>query len=455
MDHIVETLKAQRDFYSKAKTRRVDFRINQLKKLRNAVKKHEAEIINAVRKDLRKPEFEAWYSEVGTILYELKYIRKKLRSWVRPQKVRTPLVLLGSKSHLYPESLGQVLIIGTWNYPFHTTLYPLIGAMAAGNCAVLKPSEVSASSSNLISRIIQDTFEPEHIACIEGGPETAQALLSHRFDHIFFTGGEGVGRKVMEAAAKHLTPVTLEMGGKNPVLVEPDVPVSLAAKRIGWGKFINAGQTCLAPDYVLVHQSMKKEFLEELKTCLHEFYGEDPKDSPDYGRIINRKHFQRVMNLMNSGCIAAGGWAIPEELYISPTIITDVKPQDPIMQEEIFGPLIAVMDYQNLDHALSYINSKPKPLCMYVFTKRSRVRDSILNSTSAGSVCVNDIILQTTVLTLPFGGVGKSGLGCYHGKYSFDTFTHHKSVLRRPFFIRNNLLYPPYKGKLKKLRRLI
>jgi acyl-CoA reductase-like NAD-dependent aldehyde dehydrogenase len=307
----------------------------------------------------------------------------------------------------------------------------------------------------MISKIIKDTFEPDYVTCVEGGPETAKSLLSLRFDHIFFTGGEEAGREVMSAAAKHLTPVTLELGGKNPVLVEPDIPVNRAARRIVWGKFINAGQTCLAPDYILVDQSLKGELIKEMKACLLEFYGEDPAQSPDYGRIINKEHFQRIARLMKDSCTAAGGKTIPEDLYISPTIITCVKPDDSIMMEEIFGPLLPVMGYQDLDQALSFINSKPRPLCMYVFTKSSGVREKILQNTSAGNVCVNDVILQTTVLSLPFGGVGESGLGSYHGRHSFDAFTHPKSVLIRPFLIKNSLLYPPYQGKLKKLRRFL
>ncbi len=456
MTEMVDIIRKQREFYSRGKTKDVNFRTRQLKKLRKAIKGHESDIIDAASKDLGKPEFEAWFSEVGTIRHELNYVIKKIRSWARPQRVHTPLILFGSSSYKYPEPLGRVLIIGTWNYPFHTVFYPLIGAIAAGNCVVLKPSEAAPSSSQMIAGIINETFEPDYIACVEGGPETAQSLLTLRFDHIFFTGGEKVGKIVMEAAAKYLTPVTLELGGKNPTIVEPDVPVKTAARRIAWGKFINAGQTCLAPDYVMVHKTVKNAFIEELEKCITEFYGEDPGKSPDFGRIINGKHFQRITNLIGGGRIVAGGKALPEELYISPTVIDDVKPSHRIMQEEIFGPLLPVMEYEDLNRAISYINSKPRPLCMYIFTKRAGIRDKILRNTSAGNVCVNDVILQTAVPSLPFGGVGKSGLGSYHGKYSFDTFTNYKSILKRPYLIRNDkILYPPYEGKLKKLRRYL
>lgn len=455
MTNIEDIIARQRDFYSQGKTANINFRINSLQKLLKALKKYETDICNAVRKDMAKPTFEAWYSEIASVLLELTYIKKKLKSWTRPQRVRHPLYLIGSKAYIHPEPLGLVLIIGTWNYPFHTVLYPLIGAIAAGNCVVLKPSELSFHSSHTIAGIIKETFEPDHISCIEGGPETAQSLISLGFDHIFFTGGESVGKKVMESAAKHLTPVTLELGGKNPVVVEPQVPIAHAARRIVWGKFINAGQTCLAPDYLLVNQSIKKELIDEMKNGLLEFYGENPLESPDYGRIINEKHFQRIRNLLSCGIIVAGGEAIPEKLYISPTIITDVKPIDKIMQEEIFGPLLPVIEYEDLNQTISYINSKPKPLCLYIFTKSAGSREKILKNTSAGNVCVNDTILQTGVLSLPFGGVGKSGLGSYHGKYSFDTFTNPKSVLRRPFLIKNDLIYPPYEGKLKKLKKFL
>ncbi|MBN1273584.1 MAG: aldehyde dehydrogenase family protein [Candidatus Aminicenantes bacterium] len=455
MTSIKNIIARQRNFFSQGKTKNVDFRLENLKKLWDTIKKHETEICDAAAKDLGKPAFEAWYSDVASVLLELKYIRKRLKSWTRPQRVSPPLYLVGSKSFIHPEPLGLVLIIGTWNYPFHTVFYPLVGVIAAGNCAVLKPSELSTHSSRTIAGIIKETFDPEHIACIEGGPETAQFLISLGFDHIFFTGGETGGKKVMESAAKHLTPVTLELGGKNPVVVEPDVPITHAARRIIWGKFINAGQTCLSPDYLLVNKNIKNELIAAMKNVLVEFYGDDPLDSPDYGRIINKKHFQRILNLLSCGNIVAGGKAIPEKLYISPTIISDVKPSDGIMQEEIFGPLLPVLEYEDLNYAISYINSKPKPLCMYIFTKRSDSRDNLLKNTSAGNVCINDTIFQTGVLSLPFGGVGKSGMGSYHGKYSFAAFTHHKSVLKRPYLIKNDFIHPPYEGKLKKLKRFL
>jgi acyl-CoA reductase-like NAD-dependent aldehyde dehydrogenase len=452
---IDEIAQDQAALFSSGQTLSVPFRIKQLKKLKKTIEDNEESIIKAVQTDLDKPEFEAWYSEIGTVIYELKYVLNHIKKWSSPKKVKVPLVLFGSSCYRYPEPLGRILIIGTWNYPLHTVLYPLIGSIASGNCTVLKPSELAPASSRLCTRLIQNTFAPNYISCIEGSANTTQYLLGTGFDHIFFTGGEKAGRAVMEAASKCLIPVTLELGGKNPVIVEPDISISMAAKKIVWGKFINAGQTCLSPDYVLVNERVKKQLIEEMKKWLLKFYGNDASKNPDYGRIINESHFKRLLGLLKGAKIVSGGKTSMKNRYIAPTIIDDVKPDAKIMKEEIFGPLLPLIKYNNLKEAILYINKKSKPLCMYIFSKNKSSQEKILNNTSAGNVCINDTIIQHAVLSLPFGGVGKSGMGQYHGRASFDCFTNYKSVLKKSNIINSNLIYPPYKNKLAKIKKFV
>ncbi|MFM6099332.1 MAG: aldehyde dehydrogenase family protein, partial [Dolichospermum sp.] len=340
-------------------------------------------------------------------------------------------------------------------YPFQLIISPLVGAMASGNCTIIKPSELAPHTSNLISELIEKYFAPEYITVIQGAVETSQQLLAQKFDHIFFTGGTAIGKIVMEAAAKHLTPVTLELGGKSPCIVDYDINLEHTAKRITWGKFINAGQTCIAPDYLLVDQKIKPELITALQKCLKEFYGENPATSPDYARIVHQKHFDRLVNLLQSGKIIVGGETKPEELYIAPTLLENVFLEDQVMQEEIFGPILPIIEYTDINEAISLIKSGSKPLALYLFSENKNLQKRILQETSSGGVCINDTVMQVGVSSLPFGGVGDSGMGSYHGKASFDTFSHYKSVLNNflPWDI--NWRYAPYKGKRSILKWIV
>jgi aldehyde dehydrogenase (NAD+) len=444
----------QRNFFTTGKTKNITFRIEQLKTLKQAVLGHKEAILEALKADLHKPEFEAYATEIG-VLKEIDYAIKHINTWAKPQKVAVPFEQLPAKARIYPEPLGVVLIIGPWNYPFQLIISPLVGAIASGNCAILKPSESAPNTSRILSKMIAEYFDPAYIAVVEGGVETSQKLLAEKFDHIFFTGGTTVGKIVMEAAAKHLTPVTLELGGKSPCIVDIDINIEATAKRITWGKFINAGQTCIAPDYLLVDKRIKNQLLDEIGKCLKKFYGDNPANSPDYGRIITQKNFDRLVNLLKNGEIIIGGETNRSERYIAPTVIENVSLTDPIMQEEIFGPILPVIEYSEISEAIALINFHPKPLALYLFTQNKNLQKRVLQETSSGGVCINDTVMQVGVSSLPFGGVGDSGIGSYHGKASFDTFSHYKSVLHKPFWLDIKLLYPPYKGKLSLLKQIM
>lgn len=450
-----DLLEQQRKFFASGATQSLDFRLEQLERLKQAIIGHQDAIVAAARSDLGRPEFEAYF-EIG-MLAEIKLALKQLRAWVKPKRVAASLEQFPASAWIQPEPLGVVLIIGPWNYPFQLMISPLVGAIAAGNCAILKPSELAPATSRAVATMMAEWFEPTYIAVVEGGVETSQALLAERFDHIFFTGGIRVGRIVMEAAAQYLTPVTLELGGKSPCIVDREVPLERAAKRIAWGKFINAGQTCIAPDYVLVDRSIKGAFLEHLRGVIQGFYGTDPAQSPDYGRIVGDRHFERLSGLLQSGGgqIVVGGQTDATQRYIAPTVLEGVQWDDPIMEEEIFGPILPVLDYDDLDRAIAHINARPKPLALYLFSTNSQKQERVLQATSSGGVCLNDTVMQVGVWSLPFGGVGDSGIGAYHGKASFDTFSHFKSVLKRQFWLDLNWRYAPYQGKLGFLKRVV
>ena len=450
---VKDIIRQQREFFATGKTKDVEWRIEQLKRLKQAIVDDQEAIVNAVKADLGRPDFEAYF-EIAAIS-EINYALKHLKSWVKPKKVATSIDQFPASAKIYPEPLGVVLIISPWNYPFQLMISPLTGAIAAGNCAVLKPSEVAANTSRVIADIIQKTFDPAYIAVVEGGVETSQQLLEEKFDHIFFTGGTAIGKIVMQAAAKHLTPVTLELGGKSPCIVDLDVDLKYAAKRITWGKYLNAGQTCIAPDYLLVDRRIKSDLLTEIQKCVEEFYGDDPAQSPDYARLISRRHFERLEPLLKDGEIVMGGQTKPEEKYIAPTVMDQVSWESPVMQEEIFGPILPVLEYTDLKEAIAQINARPKPLALYIFSKDKQKQEQVLQETSSGGVCINDTVMQVGVSTLPFGGVGDSGIGSYHGKASFDTFSHYKSVLKKGFRFDPNWRYPPYKDKLSLLKRII
>ena len=451
---ISDIIQQQREFFATGKTKDVAFRLEQLKRLKQAIIDNQAAILEAVNADLNKPEFEAYATEIA-VVREIDYAIKHLKSWVKPKKVSTSIEQFPSSACIYPEPLGVVLIISPWNYPFQLMISPLVGAIAAGNCAILKPSELAANTSRIVTQITKKTFDPAYITSIEGGVETSQELLAEKFDHIFFTGGTKIGQLVMEAAAKHLTPVTLELGGKSPCIVDSNVHIEHAAKRIAWGKFINAGQTCIAPDYLLVDRTVKNDLLTSIKQYIQEFYGDDPAKSPDYGRIINQRHFERLASFLSEGQPYIGGQTNPEERYIAPTIIDGVDWDTPVMQEEIFGPILPVLEYSDLSDAIAKINARPKPLALYLFSKDQQKQERVLQETSSGGVCINDTVMQVGVSELPFGGVGSSGIGSYHGKASFDTFSHQKSVLKRSFLLDLDWRYAPYQGKLKLIKRII
>jgi acyl-CoA reductase-like NAD-dependent aldehyde dehydrogenase len=451
--NVKELIQAQRQFFATGQTKELAFRLEQLQRLKKTIQDYEQKILDALKADLNKPELEGML-EVA-VIQDINYILKHLKSWVKPQKVKTPLDQFPASAKIYAEPLGVVLIIGPWNYPFSLMIAPLLGAIAAGNCAILKPSELAPNTSAIVTEVIRKTFDPNYIAVIEGGVETSQQLLAEKFDHIFFTGGTKIGQIVMEAAAKHLTPVTLELGGKSPCIVEPDIDVKVAAKRITWGKFINGGQTCIAPDYLLVNQEIKSQLITEIKQCIADFYGGDPANSPDYPRIISDRHFHRLTSFLSEGEILIGGQTNPENRYIAPTLIDGISPDAAIMEDEIFGPILPILAYRDLSEAIALINSRPKPLALYLFSQDKTKQQQVLTNTSSGGVCINDTIVHIASPDLPFGGVGDSGIGSYHGKASFDTFSHQKSVLSKSFMFDFDWRYAPYTpDKLKLLKKL-
>lgn len=450
---VAELLRQQRDFFSSGHTRSLNFRLQQLRQLKQAVLDHQDSLVEALSKDLRKPLLESYLTEIAGI-QEIDYAIKHLKSWMKVRRASTPLQLFPAAARIYPEPLGVVLIISPWNYPVQLAISPLIGAIAAGNCAMLKPSEIAPHTSAALAKMIQATFDPAYISVVEGGVEASQELLEQPFDHILFTGSTQIGKIVMEAAAKHLTPVTLELGGKSPCIVDADVDLETATRRIAWGKFINAGQTCIAPDYVLVDQAIKSPFMEQITARIREFFGDNPAESPDFGRIVSDKHFHRLSNLLPYGEAVTGGTADAADRYIAPTVLDKPALDSPLMQEEIFGPILPVLEYENLEDAIAFINQRPKPLALYLFTRNPDKQQAILHQTSSGGVCINDTIMHISPYGLPFGGVGDSGMGSYHGKASFDTFSHYKSVLTRPFWLDVKLRYAPYGDKIKLVKKL-
>lgn len=453
--NINSILSKQRHFFNTHQTKDISFRIEQLNILKQAISDHETAIEKALKADLSKPQFEAYGAEAGACIQEIKYVLKHLKTWSKPKKIKTSPIQFPASAKIYYEPLGVVLIIGPWNYPFQLVIYPLIGAIAAGNCAIIKPSEVAANTSYLLADLISKYFDPSFITVVEGGKESTQQLLEEKFDHIFFTGGTRIGKIVMGAAAKHLTPVTLELGGKSPCIVDADTHLEYTARRIAWGKFINAGQTCIAPDYLLVERSIKHELLERIKQCVRDFYGTNPQTSPDYARIINQNHFNRLCEFLNSGEIILGGQTDPTDRYIAPTVIDQVSLDTPVMQEEIFGPILPVIEYTNLSEAIALVNAKSKPLALYFFSNNKQRQEQVLRETTSGGVCINDTVMQVAFPALPFGGVGDSGIGRYHGQSSFETFSNHRSVLHQSFLLDLKLRYAPYKDKAKLLKRLL
>lgn len=445
---IPQIIQNQKKFFTAGTTKEIAFRIEQLKKLKHLLVTNEQAILDALHADMHKPAFESYISEIYLVLREINYALKHLKKWSKPQRRINVLHFFVRSGYLQAEPFGVALIMAPWNYPLQLLFMPLVGAIAAGNCAVIKPSEHAPHTAQLITQLIRNTFDPAFVTVIQDGIDTAQTLLTQSFDYIFFTGSTHVGKMVMHAAAEHLTPLTLELGGKNPCIVHNDAVITCAAKRIIWGKFLNAGQNCISPDYVLVHHAAKNTLVKQLQYWITQFYGTDPHQSPDYARIINKKHFNRLNTLLKQGTIIIGGQTKRNDKYIAPTVMESVEHDNTIMHEEIFGPILPIISYQTLDEALTLINQKPKPLAFYLFSSNKQIHKHIIKQTSSGGVCINDTMLHASSTNLPFGGVGLSGFGAYHGKASFDTFSHYKTIFNNSCHIDVPFRYPPF-GKVQ------
>lgn len=449
-----ELLQKQKDYFRTGETRDIEFRISKLKRLKKAIKIYEQKVLEALRKDLGKPEQESFFSEVGGIYASIDLFVKNIAKWTKARAVNTPIVQYG-ESYIEYEPYGSVLIIVPFNYPFQLAMEPLIGAIASGNTVVVKPSELAPETEKVISDIIREAFDESYVASVCGGVDVITKLLSLRFDYIFFTGSVRIGKIVMEAASKNLTPVTLELGGKSPVFVDENFDVRLAAKRIAWGKFLNNGQTCIAPDYVLVHESRKLALIEELKAVIHEHYGENIKENPDYGRIINEKQTERLAKILESDkdLVVFGGDFDIEQRYIAPTLLDLGKLGDAsvnesaAMADEIFGPILPIVSYESLDEAVDRVRYGEKPLAMYIFSKNKEYTESVKSRISSGNITINDTVKHVSIDSLPFGGVGHSGMGSYHGKYSIETFSHRRGVYRNKARFNIKQIAPPYNEK--------
>ncbi len=450
-----DIVEAQRAHYRSGATRSLAGRVRALEALRDAIRAHEEDILAALHADLGKAPFEGYETEVGIVLEEIKVALRHVRQWARPQRKPTPLVHFPSTSRLHYEPYGTVLIMAPWNYPFQLTMDPLVGAIAAGNTAVLKPSAYAPATAAVMETIVGEVFAPEYVAVVQGGREANQNLLAEKFDLVFFTGSPAVGKVVMRAAAEHLTPVVLELGGKSPCIVDASADVRLAATRIAWGKFLNAGQTCVAPDYIYVHESVATELVAQLCRAIGKMYGDDPLSSPDYPKIINTRHFDRLRHLLESGTLACGGESDPQTNQIAPTVLTGVTWDDAVMQEEIFGPVLPVLTYRSIEDVIAELSTRPKPLACYLFCRNRDIEREVIERVSFGGGCVNDTIVHLSNPALPFGGVGNSGMGHYHGRYSFETFSHPKAVMRKSNLLDIPLRYPPYGRRLALLKKVL
>jgi aldehyde dehydrogenase (NAD+) len=453
---IAQLVSAQRIYFNSGATRSAGFRTEQLNKFEQVIRNHEQLLLDAIYADLKKSAYDTFSSEISLVYREISFMKKNLKRWSRKQRVRTNLVNFPSRSYLLPEPYGVTYIAGAWNYPYQLTLLPLIDSLAAGNTAVVKPSEVAPQTSAAMAKIINENFPVEYVHAVEGGADTAREILDQKFDYIFFTGGTKIGKIVYEAAAKHLTPVTLELGGKNPAVILPDCSLPVAAKRIAWGKFLNAGQTCVAPDFLLVHSSIEQRLLQELKKVLDENFRQDAVGE-NFMAIVNEKHFDRLRSLVDDSKIYYGGNFKKEELFISPTILHNISFDDAVMQEEIFGPILPVVRYENLDDAIRTLQSYPKPLSLYVYGNDRASKEKLFASLSFGGGSANDSVMYFVNDHLPLGGVGASGIGSYHGVEGFKTFSHYKSIMEKSTLLEFWFLKsPPYKRwKLKLLRLLI
>lgn len=455
MENYSGLIDKQRQFFLSGKTKEISFRLEALRLLRSLIKSHEQELMDALKADLNKTEFDSYLTEIGIVLEELRFTIKYVRKWAKPRKVKSTLTLLGSKSYIYPEPYGVALVIAPWNYPFQLAVAPLIGAIAAGNCAILKPSELTPRTSGVLAKLIHDHFPEEYLAVVEGGVETSQGLLREKLDYIFFTGSVPVGKIIMEAAAKKLTPVTLELGGKSPCIVHHDAHLKFAAKRVAWGKFMNAGQTCVAPDYLYIHKSVKDEFLKLLKESVEELYSMDAISSGNFTKIVSERHFNRLTGFLDNGDTFFGGRTNKEKLSIEPTVLTNINWDNEVMEDEIFGPILPVLEYDDLSDMITRVNDRPKPLALYIFSESEQVQKMILEHISFGGGCINDTVYHLSSPYLPFGGVGESGIGAYHGQGSFDVFSHEKSILKQTTRFDLPFRYPNTKNALKKVKLFI
>jgi aldehyde dehydrogenase (NAD+) len=449
-------ISAQRDFFFNNKTKAVDFRIKQLKKLKNVIQDNESILYEAIYKDLKKSQFETYISEFSLIYHEIDLAIKKVKKWSKRKRVATNISNLPSKSFINPEPLGNTLIIAPWNYPIQLTFVPAIAAIAAGNTVIIKPSEVSIHCSNVVAKIINNNFNQSFLSVIEGGISETTILLHQKFDLIFFTGSTAVGKIVYQAAAKNLTPVILELGGKSPTFVLKDANIKMTAKRMVWAKFLNVGQTCVAPDYVLVHKSIEKQLLDAIKLEIETHYDVKNDVSDNYNCIINQKNFKRLTTLISEDKVFFGGKVNKDNRFISPTILSNISFDDAVMKDEIFGPILPIITFENLDDAIIKVKKREKPLSLYIYGKRKKDINKILHEISFGSGCINESVMQLTNSKLPFGGVGSSGFGSYHGEFGFKAFSHFKSILSKPTWIELNLKYFPYtKKKLNLLKKIM
>ena len=447
----------QKEYYNSGVTQQISFRKQQLLKLKKAIQTYETDIIDALNKDLRKSEFEAYATEIGLVLESIGHMLKHIDNWSKPVRVKTPVQFQPGKSFIMRDPYGVVLIIGPFNYPFQLVMEPLLGAIAGGNAAIIKPSELSVHTTAIVKRIIEENFDEKYIRIVEGEKELVQELIHAPFDYIFFTGSVAVGKIIMRAAADHLTPISLELGGKSPVIVDETANIDVAAKRIIWGKFTNAGQSCTAPDYIYVHTDIYDKFVGKLKETIKNFYGEKPIKSPDYGRLINERHFLRMEQILkeDADLITFGGQTNRTELYVEPTVLEEVTWNRKVMESEIFGPILPVLKFTDIKKVIHTIRKQPKPLAAYLFSEKEQSIQLFLQELPFGGGSINDTMSHVGNIHLPFGGVGSSGINVYHGKASYESFTHPKSILKRSTKLASNLSYPPYKQKVGIVRKII
>ncbi|MDM5153914.1 aldehyde dehydrogenase [Bacillus sp. DX1.1] len=453
--NITSIVKRQKAYFYKGNTRNIEERKKHLQRLYEGIQHFESDIFQALKLDLNKSDHESFTTEVGYVLKEISFLKKHLSSWSKPKRVRTALTHFGSRGKIVPEPYGVTLVMAPWNYPFQLAVAPLVGALAAGNTVILKPSELTPNVSKLLAKMLQELFPAELVAVVEGGVDESTALLKEPFDYIFFTGSVGIGKVVMEAAAKRLTPLTLELGGKSPCIVHKDAKLEVAARRIVWGKFLNAGQTCVAPDYIYVHSSVKEQFIEALRTEIRNQYGEQPLQNAKYVRIVSKRHFERLCSFLQDGTLEVGGKYNEDALQIEPTVLTNITWQDTVMEDEIFGPILPLMEYNKIEDVITTVQQHPKPLALYVFSENKEIQKQVIRNISYGGGCINDVVYHLATPYLPFGGVGNSGLGSYHGEQSFRTFSHYKSILLQSTAFDMKIRYSSTKSALKFIRKLL